>query len=85
MSHSAFDYCSIMFYIASWKGKTFMPKTLTADKPNRNRKTKTQLMEEEIRRRADYSLVVLGMAFMRNGSGKFLNIRAHGDRLKKAA
>ncbi len=45
--------------------------------------TKQAATEQEIRSRADYSLAVLGMAFVRNGSGRFLNIRAHGDRLMK--
>jgi len=32
-------------------------------------------MQEEIRRRAAISLALLGMAFVRRGSGQFLNIR----------
>ena len=32
-------------------------------------------MVKAIRSRADYSLAILGMAFVRNGSGRFLNIR----------
>ncbi len=34
------------------------------------------LMQQAIRRRADYSLAILGKAFVLNGSGRFLNIRA---------
>lgn len=48
-------------------------------------KTKKLATEVVIRSRADYSLAVLGMAFVRNGSGRFLNIRARGDRLMKKA
>ncbi|MDP3935313.1 MAG: hypothetical protein Q8Q46_03815 [Candidatus Giovannonibacteria bacterium] len=33
-------------------------------------------MQAKIRSRAAYSLAILGMAFVRHGSGKFLNIRA---------
>jgi hypothetical protein len=32
-------------------------------------------LQETIRNRSNYSLAVLGMAFVRNGSGRFLNIR----------
>ena len=45
-------------------------------------------MQEAIRARANYSLAVLGMAFVRNGSGRFLNIRAQEGtryRLKPSA
>ena len=41
-------------------------------------------MEQNIRSRANYSLAVLGMGFVRNGSGQFLNIRAVGDRYRGA-
>jgi hypothetical protein len=33
-------------------------------------------MQQEIKSRANYSLALLGMAFVRNGSGRFLNLRA---------
>lgn len=33
-------------------------------------------IQEAIIARANYSLAVLGMAFVRHGSGKFLNIRS---------
>ncbi len=36
--------------------------------------TRSREMEEEIRSRANMSLAILGMAFVRNGSGRFLNI-----------
>ena len=36
--------------------------------------TRSREMEEEIRSRAALSLAILGMAFVRNGSGRFLNI-----------
>ncbi len=39
-------------------------------------------MQREIRNRAKYSLAVLGKAFVRNGSGRFLNIRSAGDLYK---
>jgi hypothetical protein len=39
-------------------------------------------MEQNIRSRANYSLAVLGMSFVRNGSGQFLNIRAVSDRYR---
>jgi hypothetical protein len=32
-------------------------------------------LQQAIRSRADYSLAILGNAFVRNGSGRFLNIR----------
>ena len=37
--------------------------------------------EELIRSRANYSLSILGMAFVRNGSGQFINIRAPKKRV----
>ena len=40
-------------------------------------------MTREIQSRANYSLALLGMGFVRNGSGKFLNIRAAGARFQK--
>lgn len=54
-------------------------------KKKRGSRTTHQRVDEEtmIRRRANYSLAVLGMAFVRNGSGRFLNIRASGDRLRR--
>jgi hypothetical protein len=33
-------------------------------------------MQQEIKSRANYSLALLGMAFVKNGSGRFLNLRA---------
>jgi hypothetical protein len=33
-------------------------------------------MQKKIRERAAYSLAILGKAFVRHGSGRFLNIRA---------
>jgi len=33
-------------------------------------------MQQEIKSRADYSLALLGMAFVRHGSGRFVNLRA---------
>ncbi len=36
-------------------------------------------MQSYIRRRANYSLAVLGDGFVRNGSGRFMNIRSHGQ------
>lgn len=50
-----------------------------------NERAAIRLMEKTIRSRANYSLAVLGMAFVRNGSGLFLNIRAVGDRRQKGA
>jgi hypothetical protein len=41
-----------------------------------NERPKDARLKEIIRNRANYSLAVLGMAFVRNGSGRFLNIRA---------
>jgi hypothetical protein len=32
-------------------------------------------LKNTIKSRANYSLAILGMAFVRNGSGRFLNIR----------
>ena len=32
-------------------------------------------MQDEIRRRANYSLAIEGMGFVRHGSGDFLNLR----------
>lgn len=32
-------------------------------------------MQKKIRNRANYSLSILGMAFVRHGSGRFLSIR----------
>lgn len=46
------------------------------------RKATKPTLDQLIRLRADYSLAVLGMGFVRNGSGRFLNIRSAGDRLK---
>jgi hypothetical protein len=46
------------------------------------RTSKTPSMEAEIRRRADDSMALLGMAFVRNGSGSFLNIRAEPPRVQ---
>lgn len=51
-------------------------------RPRRER-DRIQLMQQAIESRASYSLAVLGMAFVRNGSGRFLNIRAVGDRLQR--
>lgn len=33
-------------------------------------------LQQTIRNRAKFSLAVLGMGFVRNGSGRFLNLRA---------
>jgi hypothetical protein len=41
-------------------------------------------IRQAIRKRADYSLAVLGMAFVRNGSGQFLNIRSE-SKARRAA
>jgi len=38
-----------------------------------------RIMQEEIRRRANYSLGVLGMSFVYHGSGRFLNLRRPRD------
>jgi hypothetical protein len=49
----------------------------------RSKKTENndiRVMEKDIRDRTNYSLALLGMAFVRNGSGRFLNIRATTDR-----
>ena len=54
---------------------TKVPKNKEGNSTNR-----THSMEEEIRSRADYSMALLGMAFVRNGSGSFLNIRAEPPR-----
>ncbi len=42
------------------------------DKTASNRQKELQ---EKIKKRANYSLAILGMAFVRNGSGRFLNVR----------
>jgi hypothetical protein len=42
-------------------------------------KSKDRLVQALIRSKANYSLAVLGRAFVRNGSGRFLNIRTAGD------
>jgi hypothetical protein len=36
-------------------------------------------MQEEIRNRANYSMALIGMAFVRHGSGRFLNLRSSGE------
>ena len=40
-------------------------------------------MREAIESRANHSLAILGKAFVRNGSGRFLNIRSDGMGLKR--
>ena len=47
---------------------------MAARKP-RIEKTGLKEVERVIRARADFSMAFLGLAFMRNGSGRFLNIR----------
>jgi hypothetical protein len=37
-------------------------------------RTRIRFMEKEIKRRARYSLALLGMGFVRNGAGRFINI-----------
>jgi hypothetical protein len=36
-------------------------------------------MQKYIKGRANYSLAIIGKAFVNNGSGRFLNIRNSGD------
>jgi len=48
--------------------------------PGGNRKALRKL-EEQIRARANYDLAILGMQFVRHGSGRFLWIGSDGDRL----
>jgi len=36
---------------------------------------------DQIRRRADWSSAILGMGFVRHGSGQFLNLRPVGQRI----
>lgn len=45
--------------------------TSSVDKP------KDVEMQQAIRSRANYSLALLGMAFVRRGSGRFVNLRAN--------
>jgi hypothetical protein len=58
----------------SFKQRNAMRRNKTTEK------AAIRKMEKNIRRRANYSLAVLGMGFVRNGSGQFLNIRSVSDR-----
>jgi hypothetical protein len=49
-------------------------RTMNSPSPRRKNSSNDKL-QKEIESRANYSLAVLGMAFVWNGSGKFLNIR----------
>ena len=59
-----------------------MAKKSTLKLSARTRNRRVTALEQAIRLRADISLSVLGMAFVRNGSGRFLNIRSAGDRVQ---
>jgi hypothetical protein len=50
---------------------------------NRRDSKADQEMQEQIRARANYSLAILGMAFVRHGSGRFLWLGPPPSRRKK--
>ncbi len=54
----------------------FMLVTVSG-KQNEDRKAgnRQKELQEIIKKRANYSLAILGMSFVRNGSGRFLNLR----------
>lgn len=60
------------------KGKE-TSKTIKGEKPFFDCEEDSE-MQEDLRLRANYSLAILGEAFVRNGSGSFLNIRSSRSR-----
>lgn len=44
-----------------------------------NRQKELEELQQTIQNRTHYSLAILGMGFVRNGSGRFLNIRTTID------